>query len=349
MSGVESASLSEVFSKIEPILSSKLKILQESVSNGFPNFLVEEPQENSILKELRKQAEDLGYSLVIRRAQEKKTLSILVVPKFRPQKADVKWNIALLFATIGTVFYAGYVSFEGNHLLNAIEYTLTLFAILVTHESSHYFTSRRHGLAASLPYFIPAIPPIGTFGAMIRAREPFKDRNQLFDVGFSGPFGGFVVACIATLIGVFTSPIKPIASVSNLSPLPFVPLLMLLVSDVVVKQNQVLILNPVAFAAWVGLIVTFLNALPTAQLDGGHVLRSFVSARVHHTISLITALSLIVLSIFVIPSFLIMGILMLLLSAYGHPGSMDDYTRVSKSRKALLFLWVAMLALSLPI
>ncbi len=40
-----------------------------------------------------------------------------------------------------------------------------------------------------------------------------------------------------------------------------------------------LYLHPVARAAWVGLLATALNLLPIGQLDGGHILYSFVGER----------------------------------------------------------------------
>ena len=45
--------------------------------------------------------------------------------------------------------------------------------ILLCHELGHYFVARRHGVDASLPYFIP-LPPgfgLGTLGAVIGMRQ----------------------------------------------------------------------------------------------------------------------------------------------------------------------------------
>jgi Zn-dependent protease len=343
-------SVSEVFTKIQPAIASKLTITQETVTNGVPVFETERPKDDSVIPSLRREVEEKGYSLIIRKTPNQNSLTIHVLPKITPRPANLKWNVGLFVATASTVFVAGYTSgYSGNPVLNALEYLLTLFAILLTHEFSHFLVSRRHRIAATLPYFIPSIPPIGTFGAVIKAREPFKDRNQLFDVGLSGPLGGFVIALIATIIGVFTSPIYPVGVIGQSNTLPFVPLFMYLVSMLVVKPNQVLALNPVAFAAWVGLIVTFLNALPTSQLDGGHVLRAFVSSKFHARVSFLVAAIMFAVGILFIQGFIIMAILMFILSTVGHPGSLDDYTRVASSRKMLLAVWVLILLLSLPI
>ncbi|RPJ04767.1 MAG: site-2 protease family protein, partial [Deltaproteobacteria bacterium] len=48
-------------------------------------------------------------------------------------------------------------------------YSIAIMLILLGHELGHYFMSRRHGIRATLPYFLPfPLSPFGTFGAVIR-------------------------------------------------------------------------------------------------------------------------------------------------------------------------------------
>ena len=70
---------------------------------------------------------------------------------------------------------------EPSRLLDGLPFALTLLAILGTHEFGHYFTARAYGAAVSLPYFIPAPPPLfifGTLGAVIRMSSPPRARSR---------------------------------------------------------------------------------------------------------------------------------------------------------------------------
>ena len=135
---------------------------------------------------------------------------------------------------------------------------------------------RRHGVAASLPYFLPA-PPfflLGTFGAFIRVRSRFPDRRALFDMGAAGPWAGLRRRArrdggralrLSTVDA--TPPDGPTrrCSATRCSPASSHA------SSCTPSPTRSM-LHPVAFAAWAGLLVTSLNLLPAGQLDGGHVL-----------------------------------------------------------------------------
>jgi membrane-associated protease RseP (regulator of RpoE activity) len=150
-----------------------------------------------------------------------------------------------------------------------------LIAILISHEMGHYLVSRKHHLDVTLPYFIPAPPPfvIGTFGAFIRIRSPIKDKRALLDVGCAGPLTGVLVAIPVILIGLKLSTVTVMAGggegVVLGEPLLFKLLSWLTLGPLTPEQN--VILHPVAFAGWIGLLVTALNLIPVGQLDGGHV------------------------------------------------------------------------------
>lgn len=161
-----------------------------------------------------------------------------------------------------------------GELVNGIPFAGTLLLILATHELAHYLYSKRHGVPASLPLFIPGLPLlVGTFGAIIRVRGQILERKALFDIGISGPLAGFAVALVALVIGLHWSQIE--MGISSTSPF-YVGRSVLIdwcVSLVMgdLPRGASVNLHPVAEAAWFGLFVTCLNLIPIGQLDGGHV------------------------------------------------------------------------------
>jgi membrane-associated protease RseP (regulator of RpoE activity) len=158
-------------------------------------------------------------------------------------------------------------------------FAATLMAILVCHETGHYVLGRMHGVAVSLPYFIPLPPGIslGTLGAVIQMdQDGISDRNKLFDIGASGPIAGLVIAIPLLCIGLYISDVGPVQPGSMLEGnsvlyalLKFAVFGRWLPGDGVDVQ-----LHPMALAGWVGLLITMINLMPIGQLDGGHVARA---------------------------------------------------------------------------
>src|SRR5262245_55893455 len=117
--------------------------------------------------------------------------------------ARYKLHLGLFLATCATTFLAGSLG-ETFDPSAGLAVSGTLMAILVCHEMGHYLVARRHGIDASLPYFIPLPPMIslGTMGAVIRMRQPITDRNQLIDVGAAGPLAGLAIAIPLLVVGL---------------------------------------------------------------------------------------------------------------------------------------------------
>ena len=180
-------------------------------------------------------------------------------------------------------------------LLLGFPFSSTLLLILLCHEMGHYLYCRRYRVWASLPYFIPFPSLAGTMGAFIRIRSAIRSRAALFDIGIAGPIAGFVPAVATLFVGLSLSkpnppfPVPPDIEFGHpfifdaaqriLGALSHAPLHLLPVDRIY--------LHPVAFAAWVGMVVTSLNLLPGGQLDGGHIIYA-VFPRGHRWITLLT-------------------------------------------------------------
>lgn len=170
-----------------------------------------------------------------------------------------------------------------------LTFSVPLLSILFAHEMGHYLACRRHGLQATPPFFLPLpIPlfPIGTLGAVIRIKEPVRNRRQLLDVGTAGPLAGFAVAAPLLAVGILLSDVSTIPDEAGYfefaEPVVYLVLEKLMVHDV--SPDSALFLHPVGMAAWFGIFVTLLNLLPFAQLDGGHIMYALLG-RAQHSIA----------------------------------------------------------------
>jgi len=268
--------------------------------------------------------------------------------------------LVLFIATLGTTLLAGALMDGANpfrypvDIVRGIPFSLTLMAILLTHEMGHYLTSRHYGVRASLPYFIPAPPiifMIGTFGAFINMRSPILRRGPLLEIGAMGPIAGFVVAVVAVIAGLLHSSVQPTSALDGVklgSPLLLQALGALLVD--MPSEGYDLVLHPVAFAGWIGLFVTALNLLPIGQLDGGHITYALFGRR-HRVISIVTVLSLGAigsLGIFGVeawPGWLVWGILGAVLGLR-HPPVIDQSSPLTRRQRLIALASAAIFGLT---
>jgi len=209
------------------------------------------------------------------------------VPGFRQPNPYV--NVVLFLLTVCTTLLAGSFLEGGNpfvridDIVRGLPFAITLLAIIGCHEFGHYFMCKKHGVAATLPYFIPALPPffiIGTLGAVIKIRAPITNNRALFDIGAGGPIAGLIVAIPAIFIGLDMSEIREIDPVGAWSLGD--PIIMKIISRIVfgeIPEGFDIYISSIAFAGWVGLIVTAFNLLPIGQLDGGHIAYALIGKR----------------------------------------------------------------------
>lgn len=221
-----------------------------------------------------------------------------------PIDADtgVPWtNVILLSLTVVTTLWAGtgwyYVQtiftdgfpWISPTVLEGLPFTLAVLGVLGTHEMGHYVMSRYHDVDASLPYFIPMLPPFGTIGAVIRMRGRIPDRRALFDIGVAGPIAGLVAAIVVTAIGLTLPPVQvppwvfqgPNVAIDFGYP-PLLVLIAEILNEPLSYDGVRTVVNPVVLGGWIGMFVTFLNLIPVGQLDGGHITRAMLGEKQAH-------------------------------------------------------------------
>jgi membrane-associated protease RseP (regulator of RpoE activity) len=242
--------------------------------------------------------------------------------------------VTALTTTIAGALWAGADPFSSlDDLRQGLSFSVSLLAILLCHEMGHYLMCVRHGVDASLPYFLPAPPilvPWGTFGAFIRVRAPFPNRRALFDVGAAGPWAGFVVALAVLVVGLGLSHVetKPTGTVLIFGDSLLTGYLTRLV---VGADPDTVFIHPVGLAGWFGLLVTSLNLLPAGQLDGGHVLYAALGRRTR-VLSIVLAGALVWLGLRLWSGWFFWAGIIALMTRLGHPPTIDDEMTLGPAR-----------------
>jgi hypothetical protein len=259
---------------------------------------------------------------------------------------SVDANAALAF------FPIEWIARQPSRLALGIPFSGALLLILLCHEMGHYLYCRRYHVWASLPYFIPFLSLAGTMGAFIRIRSAIRSRAALFDIGIAGPIAGFIPAVGALFVGLTLSktalPPSPILQdIAFGHPLIFSVahriLAWLTHAPVHSLPLERISLHPIAFAAWVGMVVTSLNLLPGGQLDGGHILYA-VFPRGHRLVTVLTVMALIPMGFQSVGWWV--WSLVLLATGWRHP-EVPQWPGLDRKRWALALLAVVLLLVTI--
>lgn len=178
-------------------------------------------------------------------------------------------------------------------LLHGLPYAAALSAITLVREVARYGAARWHGVAPSLPYYLPAPTLFGTMGAAVVIRQPLKARKVLFDMSAAASLALIASSLLAIILGVMSShateatqsspfmlgdswalrtllhALRPAAALTDVSPF-----------------------HPLIFAGWTGLLMAVLGGLPLNAVDGGHIAHALLGTRGHKWLSMVTVVIL---------------------------------------------------------
>ena len=360
---------------IPPEASKEIEFVKGLVARHFPVYdvrvtydvveffcRVESTTLEDEFERMRQEMGENGYipMIIYDKGEHIVTVAKKPVTKYR----SIYVNVALLIVTFFTVLLSGAISWVGYNgdssselftsdvlLMGLLTFTLPLMGILGVHELAHFVAARRRKVAASLPFFIFGPPPLGTFGAFISLRDPIPNKKALLEIGIAGPIAGLLMALPLGFLGLMltNSEAKPVplnVGSEGVIGVNF-PLLYSWMSELVPLQGDYL-LHPLAFAAWVGFLVTALNLLPFGQLDGGHVARALLGARSKYlgyaTIAILVGLGMYYFG------WLLFALFVFILGAR-HPPPLNDISPLGKKRMitgALTFVLLIVAFVPIP-
>lgn len=360
----EAAGQASQIDALYSLVSSEFVVEDYFLEQGVLTFHVQlRPDSKKAFVRLMKNLEPLGLVPVLRRVGGKNVLKTAPKPKAKP--SNVLINVLLLMATVATTYLTGYfvtlelvknamemgrIRYPLDPFTGALMFTVAIMTILGIHELGHKLAANKHRVEATLPYFLPGPPPqlggIGTFGAVIMQKSLPPNKDALFDVGASGPIAGFVVSIIASVVGLSWS---PVVSYPKLMPGLPSPVIFDIITRLVPLPPPTepgyiyILLHPIAFAGWIGMLLTMLNLLPVGTLDGGHIARSILSDKARSILFIISVL------ILLLTPYWAMLFFVILFSMYRHPGPLDDTSKLSSSRKIIAGTLMVIFFLTMPL
>ncbi|AKA49638.1 hypothetical protein IX51_11580 [uncultured archaeon] len=278
---------------------------------------------------------------------------ITVIRSIGSRNQNYLLRVILLVASLGSVVYVGYSYVRGYTGSNSLPYvlfsslinfTLPLFLIFLSRELTKFFVMAKNGMKYSLPVFVPDPLGLGTMGFINTPRQAFKTRHSMIETGAASLIAGFASSIVVIFIGNFNSIINPPTSPNINSPVELLssPLIFQLLFNRVMPSHG--ILDPIAFAGWIGIVVNSFNAFPAGYLDGGLIATALFGNRSVY-LSYASIIAIIGLGI-IYPPWVLLAVFVVLLGMKG-PEPLNNVSKVLAPGKALAVIAFAILILGM--
>ncbi|MHB8357942.1 MAG: zinc metalloprotease [Thermoplasmataceae archaeon] len=278
---------------------------------------------------------------------------IVILPKTTQIRDRFNYRLILFVLTFIAIFYFGYeyvVSYYGNTNLwwnlenSTLLYVLPVWAILISKEFTKFLIMKRNRQAYSFPIFVPDPIGMGTMGLINTNKNSFTSKRSM--IAFSGIplLVGFIMSAVILMAGslqtITSPPDNPVLS-SVLAGSGSPAMFQVLIYRFIPSSG---ILDPLAFAGWVGLIVNSFSALPLGYMDGG-ILASALLGKKSIILSYISILAIIVLGI-AYPAWIVLAVFVLLFGLRG-PEPLNNASILGTKSRAIAAVGFAIMVIGL--
>jgi len=224
-----------------------------------------------------------------------------------------------------------------------------LFGVLTSQaiqEAVQCLTARLRNVHIGRPFLIPSLR-LGTFGCITPLRDFPPDRSCLLDYALSGPVSGWLFSVACMVIGILKTVNADRTRLLNFPSIPAATLrtsflagslLTVLAPKVMLMPlSQPIPIDPLFLVGLSGTIVSSLNLLPIARLDGGRACTAVMGPRIGAIASVWTSLLLFTAGRGVLYGF---GLFAVLLQFRPEIPTRNDLKEINDKRFAL---WIASL------
>ncbi len=327
------------------------------------------PESKESFKALCSELQPRGFTPWLSGTEEDCALVVRKKQPLLPLVSRIPVLMALLtvasvvaFGILEVLIYADFAPMIPGYAV-LLSYCACILAVLVAHEFGHRYLAERKGSAAPVPYVLPGFPFITPFlpsiGIASTQREAALNRDTLFDISIAGPIAAFVITIVLYVLSAFTSvqssapvtagqAINAYLSVGQVNPGVLQTAIDSALSPFLQQVAPGYVrLSPVSDAAAIGFRLTFLTLLPLSFFDGGYLAAAVLGERGARAATYLGILALVAIDT---PAYWAPALLILLLaSRQQRPQLLDEVSRPSRSKRALLVLAILLAFLCLPI